>query len=186
MDTSDLTALPESFSAGTTVTYSKTFADYPASEWTLTLYLAGAKVLAIEAVADEDTLDVTIPASATELSAGFAAGVYRWEERVTKDDEVYVVATGSVTIKDNLAEATDGSLQSYLERAVVALRAHVEGRLTAGMQSYSIAGRAVSKIPVSEAVDLLGKFEARLARLRHPDRISRPGVISFVKPGTNQ
>lgn len=184
MTTQTLSALPATFSAGTTLEYTKSFADYPASEWTLTLYLAGVNTLAVEAAADEDAFVVTIAASDT--ISPFEPGFYKYVERVSKDDEVYEVGHGVVTIKDNLAAATDGSSQEWLERAVVTLRAHVEGRLTAGMQSYSIAGRAVAKIPVKEAVDLLTAFEARLARLKNPDRVSRLGLFTFVKPGTNQ
>jgi len=183
--TDELTALPESFAAGTTIKYTKSFASYPADDgWTLTLYLAGATAEHVDAVADGAAFDVTIAATLT--SSPFQPGLYKWSERVSKSGEVYEVAFGVVEIKDNLAEATDGSSQEWLERAIPVLRAHVEGRLTAGMQSYSIAGRAVSKIPVKEAVDLLTLLESRLKRLKHPGRISRPGLVQIVKPGTNQ
>lgn len=161
----ELTSLPESFAAGTTVSYRKSFSDYPASEWTFTLYLAGASILTIEAVADGDDFVVTISASETEQ--GFEAGLYKWAERVSNDsDEVYEVASGRVIIKPNLAQSKEGGDQEWVEVAIVALKSHIQGRLPKGMESYQIAGRAVSKIPIKDAMILLSQLETRLAQLK--------------------
>lgn len=178
----ELSALPESFAAGTTVKYRRRFIDHPADAgWTLTLHLAGASVLAKTAAADGDDFVVTI--AAADTAGAFTPGLYKWVERVSKDGEVYEVAAGTVTVLPNLAEATEGSEQEWVERAIAALKAHIEGRLPAGMESYQIAGRAVSKIPVKEAVALLATFESRLARLKSPDFVTRPVLVSFTGPG---
>ena len=179
----ELSALPESFAAGTTVKYRRRFSDYPAGGgWTLRLHLAGASVLAKTAAADGDDFVLTI--AAEDTAGAFAPGLYKWVERVSNvGGEVYEVASGTVTVLPNLAEATEGSEQEWVERAITALKAHIEGRLPAGMESYQIAGRAVSKIPVKEAVALLATFESRLARLRNPDFVTRPVLVSFTGPG---
>jgi hypothetical protein len=179
----ELSTLPESFAAGTTVRYRKSLSDYPASAgWTLRLHLAGASVLAKAAVADGDEFVVTI--AAADTGPAFGAGLYKWVERVSNaGGEVYEVASGIVTVLSNLAEATEGSEQEWLERAVAALKAHIEGRLPAGMESYQVAGRVVSKMPTKEAVDLLTSFESRLARLANPDFVTRSVLVSFTGPG---
>jgi len=179
----ELTALPESFPAGTTVRYRRRLADYPASAgWTLKLHLAGASVLAKTAAPDGDSFVVTLEAADTE--GGFAPGLYKWVERVTSaTGEVYEIGRGTVTVLPNLAEAAEGSEQEWIERAIAALRAHIEGRLPAGMESYQIAGRAVSKMPIKEAVALLATLESRLARLRNPEFVTRPVLVSFTGPG---
>lgn len=178
----EFSALPESFAAGTTVRYRKRLSDYPASAgWALRLHLAGASVLAKAAVPDGDDFIVTITAADSDA---FAAGLYKWVERVSNaGGEVYEVASGIVTVLPNLAEATEGSEQEWLERAVVALKAHIEGRLPAGMESYQVAGRVVSKMPTKEAVDLLTSFESRLARLANPDFVTRSVLVYFTGPG---
>lgn len=180
---SELSALPESFAAGTTVRYRKRFSDYPAGGgWALKLHLAGASVLSKTAVPDGDDFVLTLAAADTD--AEVAPGLYKWVERVSNPDgEVYEVASGVVTILPNLATAWAGKEQEWLERAIAALKAHIEGRLPAGMESYQIAGRVVSKMPVKEAVDLLTSLEARLARRGNPDLVARPVLVSFTGPG---
>jgi len=125
---------------------------------------------------------VTIEASDTE--GDFAAGLYTWVERVSgAGGEVYEVGRGTVTVLSNLAEATEGSEQEWIERAIAMLRAHIEGRLPAGMESYQIAGRVVAKMPIKEAMSLLASLESRLAGLKNPGSFTRPVLVSFTGPG---
>jgi hypothetical protein len=181
MATTELTALPDSFPAGTTCRFRKAYSDYPASDgWALVFYLAGASVAQIEAEADGDAFVITITPEKT--TGGFLAGHYHWEERVAKDGEVYKVDSGVVTIDADLATAAAGSLQSWLETSITVLKAHIASRLPAGMQMYAIHGRQVSKIPIAEAIGLLRELESELAALAHPDCISRTVKISFTNP----
>jgi len=180
----ELTEIPESFRAGTTVEYTRTLSDYPAGDgWTLTLHLAGVAVTSVEAVADGDSFVVTIPATKT---AALGPGLYSWIERVELVDVVEDAGSGRVKIERDLAKAAAGDEQSWIERAVVVLRAHLEGRLEAGMQSYAIAGRQVAKIPIKEAAELLTMFESRLARLENPDDVGRTILVRFSGTGIDQ
>lgn len=177
-----LTSLPAEFAAGTTVIYRRTFVDYPASAYTMKLYLAGANVLEVDTVADGDVFVVTIPADRTKVD--FAPGHYRWAERV--DDgagNIYEPALGAVKITPNLAEGAEGDHQEWVEKSITALKAHIEGRLETGMESYSIAGRAVSRIPIKEAIGLLNTLESRLARMESPDTPTRPILCRFTGTG---
>ncbi len=175
-----LANLPDQFAAGTTVCYRRRLADFPPSVgWTLRLHLAGASVLAVTAVADGDDFLVTIEATAT-----LAAGLYKWVERISNaDGEVYEVGRGKVTVLADLADASEGCEQEWVERAIAMLRAHIEGRLPAGMESYQIAGRVVAKMPIREAVSLLSSLESRLASLQNSGRFTRPVYVSFTPPG---
>lgn len=178
-----LANLPDQFAAGTTVCYRRRFGDFPASAgWTLRLHLAGASVLAVTAATDGDEFVVTI--AATDTDGDFAPGLYKWVERVTgAGGEVYEVGRGAVTVLPNLAEASAGSEQEWIERAIAMLRAHIEGRLPAGMESYQIAGRVVAKMPIKEAVSLLSSLESRLAGLQNTGSFTRPVLVSFTGPG---
>lgn len=181
----ELNAIPIEFPGGTTVAYRKSFADHPASAgWAMSLFLAGASVLEVPAEADGDAFVTTITASLT--SNPFVAGMYEWSEQVSKDGEVYQVASGKVTITPNLAEAAPGDRQSYLERSIPILEAHLEGRHAAGMDSYVVAGRQVNKIPMKEAQQLLTFYRSELARLSDPSRVTRSVLVSFTGTGANR
>ena len=185
MTTEYLLGLPDSFAAGTTVRYRRTLSDYPAGDgWTLTLFLAGAKVLQSQAVADGDDHLITLTA---DDSRGLAAGVYQWVERVQNiAGDVYEVGAGVLRVKPDLTAATDGSQQEWLERAIAALKLHIEGRMPAAMEQYQIAGRVVSKMPIREAIQVLASLEGRLARIAAPESVTRRVLAHFTPTGFEQ
>lgn len=144
----ELTALPSSFSAGSTVVYRRSLADYPASDsWVLKLYLAGVSVLTKTAVASGADHVVTLAASDTD---DLTSGVYRWVERVSKGGEVYDVAWGTIEVTPDVATATAGELQPWAETALAAIEAKISGRITADQEEFEILGRAVKRIPFEE------------------------------------
>lgn len=179
--------MPAEFAAGTTQVIRKRFTDYPASAaWILTLHLAGAAVRSIAAVADGDDFIITIPASATAHTTGFIAGLYYWQMRVELSGVVHEVESGRVTITPNFAEAKPTEHQAWIERTIVVLRAYIENRTVAGIDTYAIAGRQVSKMSVREASGLLTHYEAQLARLKNPTAPFRSVLVSFTGTGTKQ
>ncbi len=138
---SDLTALPESIVAGTTVEYTLSLPDYPASAgWTLKLYLAGISTLAKDAVASGDDFTVTLIDGDT---GNLAPGVYQFAHRVAMAGKTYQVECGSVTVEPNIGTAADGDLASWEEQALTAVRAAIKGGLSRGMAEFQILGRAV-------------------------------------------
>lgn len=177
--------LPDEFSAGTTVTYRRQLSDYPASTgWTLTLYLAGVKAASAVATASGDDHVITLTAAET---ADLTPGVYKWAERVANAaGEVHDVGSGVVTVAPDLSQAGDGTHQDWLERAIAALKAHIEGRLPAALESYQVAGRVISKMGITEADELLTRLEGRLARIANPDSITRSVLASFTPTGFDE
>lgn len=176
-----VSAIPESFTAGTTLKLRRTHSSYPASDgWTMQFYLAGAQVATVAGVAAGDSFDVTLPAATT---APLPPGMYRWVERVSKAGETYDAATGLVTLNRNLAAAGAGDAQSWEEKAVVVLQASISGTLEDGMSGYQIAGRSVQTIPLEEQMKLLAQLTALIRRRRSGGRIGRQHLINFLPPG---
>lgn len=172
-----LYALPCSIDAGTTVSYTRTFLDYPATSWTLTLYLNGAAVATSKAaVPSGNSFVVTLSATDT---AALAAGTYRYVERVTKAGEAYDVARGEVRVLPNLTGAAAGALLSHAEKTLAIINLAIEGRLTADLESYSVGGRTVNKIPTAELEKLRGKYEAIVYREHNPGKLSRTVYFHF-------
>ncbi len=173
-----LDAMPSSFAAGTTVKLRRSLADFPASAgWTYELFLRGAGALDADGTADGDDFLVTIPATGAGGTAGLAAGTYRWLERLTKAGEVYDGDTGVVAVTIDLGAAAAGDAQTHAERSLALIEAAIEGRIPEGMESYQVAGRAVSKIPIADLVKLRGLYAAQVATDRNGGQLGRVQLV---------
>lgn len=147
-----LTAIPDSFVAGTTVKWTSTFGDYPAPTWSAMLHLAGSTVPAPIAATPSGASHAF--AIAASISSKFGPGTYRYEIRVTSGGETYVAESGVVEVARNIASATAGSELSRAQAWLPILDAAIEGRLGADVQDYMIAGRMVKKIPIAELLQI--------------------------------
>lgn len=173
-----LTEMPDSFAAGTTVTYRRTVAAYPAGGvWNLTVYLSGVSTLAKVAGQDGEEYVVTLTAAET---ATLGAGKYQWVERVVKSPEVFEVASGTVVVEPNIATAAAGSMQTWEEKTLVVVEAALTGKLTADMESYSIHGRTVNKIPTRELMQIRAELKRAVNAQRNPGKLGPTVLAQFV------
>ncbi len=177
----ELTALPDRFSAGTTVVYRRSLADFPASSGcTLALYLAGPASAHFDGVADGDDFVVTLAADKTD---DLPAGIYRWEERAAiAGGTPERVAGGVVTVEPDLATASGATLQDPDEIELAAVRARISEITTSGIQSYGLDGAQVMAPELRSLHAREAELRRRLARKRGapvltpiPMRISRLG-----------
>lgn len=173
------TAPPDVIVPGTTVKWTSSFSDYPASAgWTLKVYLAGLSQFAggngIAGSASGNDFAFTLSTTDTNL----LAGGYRWQLIATKSGETYLAASGVLTVLEGVAGAAAGS-GSFLEEQLVVVEAAINKRLTADMESYQIAGRAVVKIPMNDLFRLRAEIKAALYRERNPGRIGPSSRIAF-------
>lgn len=177
----ELTALPDSFAAGTTTVYRRSFADYPASDgWTLKLHLRGKSALDVTATPDGDDFILTLTATATGV---LVAGGYTWSEQVTRGSgaglEAHDPATGCVWITPNLVTAAAGDLQAELENRLVAVQAEIRIRMTADVERYQVGSRLFEKTPILELLRIEKECVRGLARLRHPGPFAGKILASF-------
>lgn len=177
-----LTEMPDEFVSGTTVKYTTTYADYRANDgWSMVLYVAGVgRITPITATASGASFAVTLTSS---ITAGLDAGTYQWTERVTKAGESYDAASGTVGVLANIATAIAGDLQSWEEKALVVVEAALLGRLTADQQAFSIAGRAVTKIPVAELLSIRTSLRSAIRSQRTPGKFGTSVDFNFSRPG---
>lgn len=180
---SDLTALPSTISAGTTIGYRRTLSDYPASAgWTLKLYLSGPSNLIVTATAAGDDFDVAItPAQ----SASLKPGTYTFIERVSKAGASYDPTRSQVVVLADVATAGPGTMQSWEERTLEVVELALSGSLESGIQSYQIHGRAVSRIEAGELLKIRQQLKSAIAS-RKSGKISRPILIRFTTPGVDR
>jgi len=145
---------------------------YPASLWTLNYYfLKPDKQIVITAVADGNNYKVEV---AKTITKEYPPGVYSWVAKVSKDSEEYTVDTGTMEILPDLVTATTGyDTRSQIKKTLDAIEATLEGRATKDQQSYSIAGRTLSKIPISELVMLRDKYKIEYEKEMKAERIRK-------------
>jgi hypothetical protein len=165
----ELSALPDCFAAGTTVSYRRSLSEYPATAgWELRLYLAGVSVLSELAAADGADHVVTLTAAET---APLGAGTYTWEERVSQGSEVHTVASGTVVVEPDIATATAGDLQSWEEKTLVIVEAALSDTLATADESYQIHGRAVSKYDKRELLKIRDSLLVRIQRRKRGGKL---------------
>lgn len=62
-------------------------------------------------------------------------------------------------------------MASHAKTMLDAIEAVLEGRITSDVEQYSIGGRQITKIPISELSVLRSKYKAEVAREEEADRL---------------
>lgn len=138
---------------------------------------------------DEATISITAGESGTDYvvevasatTDDYQSGTYSWTAFITRssDSERIRVDRGTWLLRPDTADdATDP--RSFSQRVLDAIRATIEGRATQAHSSYSIEGRAVTRMTPEELERWRGIYEHRVAAERNTERM-RAG-----KPGTNR
>jgi hypothetical protein len=174
------TCEPTEIIAGDTVAWTKTLGNYPAADWTLKYRLIGASVDSeITATEDGETFEVTIPASTlAAVVTDTDVRMIGWVEN-SDETERYTVYDDYVRVRPNVATATATNLKTHAVRTLEVIEAAIEDRLTADMQSYSIDGRAVTKIPALELMQLRGIYRAKVWREQNEGESHPTHAIEF-------
>lgn len=172
-------SFPSYFNAGTTLKVDRFFTDYPASDWTYTWYLVGASVLSVQATSDTNGVDFHLVVSA-EQTATLTPGAYKFVGRLTASDgEVVDVENGRIMVNPDPALLQPGDAVSNEEKTLAVIEAAIAGRLTKDMESYSIGGRSVTRIPIKDLLQLRGTYRSLVWRQRNPGMLTVPVDVNF-------
>ena len=132
--------------------------DYPNDSYTLKyalrLQASTATELEINASASGDDYLVSVASSAT---ATYTAGDYTYQCYIIRnsDSARITIRTGTLKVVAN-RDASTADPRTNAKIFLDAIQAVIEGRATRDQESYSIAGRSLSRTPLEE----LHKFEA--------------------------
>jgi len=96
---------------------------------------------------------------ASSDTANLSAGKFKATEIITYTWGRESLEVGTLDLLPNPEQDPD---KGFNQRMVNLLRAHLEGRAPDGIESHTIGGVPINKIPLSEAHGLLVKYEARL------------------------
>ena len=160
-------------------------ADYPQSEgWSLKYELVGASTLSVVPVfqTSGDDVDTWLTVLTLADTKGLTPGTYQLIGRMvgsgdyTGREDPY--SRHDLQVLQDPRTAYDGEFQTHEERALVVIEAAIEGRLTKDMESYSIGGRSITKIPIRELIGLRAKYRASINSQRY-GTIGRPVEVRF-------
>lgn len=186
-------AVPSALRAGDTWKWKVSNGDFPASDgWVLAYELrcrsaaranfsAGTAISGAEITADGNSFAVVVAAADT---ARLSDGAWEWVAFATLGAERYQFGSGRFTVLPNLAEADERAVQSHAERTLSVIEAALEGRLTEDMESYQIAGRAVTRIPINDLFALRSKYLTIVSQERR-GTLARTVAVTFVKEGAS-
>lgn len=134
--------------------------------------IANAVITAFEGTSLGGTFTVANGAAVSEIHAATAAGAP--EVFDIRGDELVI------NVEPDAATSPAGTFQTFEEKTLAVILAAIGGRLTADMQSYTIAGRSVMKIPIDELMQLRGKFAAAVWRQQNPGQLGVPYKVDFT------
>jgi hypothetical protein len=180
-----VTTLPAQITAGDTLTFTQTLADYPANNgWVLHYRLINAlgKFDITSSASGSDHL-ISVLAATT---AGYTAGTYDWQAYVDGvSSQRFTIGTGRVVIMPNLAGQSAGfDNRSTARKALDSINAWLANRDLA-VAEYQIAGRSMKYIPITELLSLRSKLqfevkgEDKAAAMMRGESISNKLLVRF-------
>lgn len=172
---------PSGFAAGETVRWTKSVPDYSSADgWNLIYSFRGpTEITDVIATASGSEFSITLSAQAT---ASLKAGTYRWGAYATKGSgsslERYPVASGVMSV--SLTLVGGDVYESHAAKTLRVIECAIEGRLTKDMESYSINGRAINKIPISKLYSLRAMYQTAVWRERNPGKAFPTKKVRFA------
>jgi hypothetical protein len=150
------TTEPQQLTAGDSIAWKISLADYPASAGWYLKYtlLSSAGKISIQSSADGDDHLVSVPAA---TSSAWVAGSYTMQRMVTNDTDRCTLDTRTVQILADLSAATGATdTRTQARRALDAINAVLEGRASRSDAEYEVtSGGATRKLKSLTAEQLL-------------------------------
>jgi hypothetical protein len=167
----NLTAIPDEFRAGDTIKWTQNLTNYQPDAWTLKYVFVkdGDQVIVTGTDNGDSSHLLTI-----NLASAFESGTYKWSSYVTDEVDRHTIEDGRVEVLVNYETATSGyDDRSHIKKTLDALEAIIEGRASRDQESYSIAGRSLSRMPVPDLIQWRDKYKAYHAQEIKAERIKR-------------
>ena len=128
---------------------------------------------------------MTIAAATT---AAYASGIYDFIGWVIKGTEKYEVFNSMIEVLPNPTNTSAYDPRTHARRVLDLIEAAMEGRIPNGMESYTIGGRSINKIPLNQLRELYEKYaqdvrqEVQAERLANGRRSGKNIGVRFGNP----
>ena len=154
--------IPTAISAGVTFDVELECPSYSAPAWSAALYLRGASAITLAAL-DNAASSHRFYAGATE-TGGWKPGVYTYAVRISNDEQVVEIETGTVQILSDIASLpVDHDARSQNRKILDAITAVLERRATQDQEKYRINNRELWRTPIPELLTLKKHYAALVA-----------------------
>jgi hypothetical protein len=139
--------------------------DYPSSDYTLrySARLQGSGGTETEITGGTDHL-VQIQSSTTSI---YTPGTYSWQGYIVRnsDSERVLVSQGTWNVHPNRDVSTEDP-RSHAEIMLKKIESVLEGRADSDVDSYSIAGRSLTKLKPKELIDWRNYYRSEVSKIR--------------------
>ena len=168
-------AFPEKLRAGSTLKVEVGYSDFPAPDWVATLILVRTNNKQT-VVATANGSDHRFLASAA-TTAGWETGQFTWVVEVTGTvdsvSETHVAAQGTMEVLVDFAAGGNYDARTTAKKTLEAIEAVIENRGSQDQLSYSIAGRSLSKMPITDLLMFRDRYKAMVNLEERQERRNR-------------
>jgi len=154
-------SIPSTAYLGDTLTWRETFATGSTGKGFLR-HIESGDVVAVDAVVNGASWNLDIAGSLTD---GMPSGNYSASVVIDLGATRETRLIGSIVMRPPVSRPVE---ESHARRMVKMLEAHLEGRISddegRGIESYTIGGVPITKIPIPQAKELLAMYRVDLKR----------------------
>jgi len=168
---------PEELIAGDRVAWKRADlnADYSNALYTLSyrLRLEGDGNTGYTITASASGTDYIVEVASTTTNT-YVPGRYRWQAYITRnsDSARITLESGSLEVVPNRNVST-ADPRSHAKIVLDAIEAVLESRATKDQMSYTIAGRSLSRMPITDLLTFRDKYKAEYQRELDAERIRK-------------
>jgi hypothetical protein len=97
-------------------------------------------------------------------TSAFGAGFYSYAVIASNGIDEYTVENGSFDVELRADLNFDSDLRSHARKVLDAINAVIENRATVDQQSYSIAGRSLTRMSLDDLLKFKNVYQAQVAK----------------------
>ena len=158
--------IPDTLYIGSTWAFEENVDEFSADDgWKLEYILTNAsKNIKLESNSESSGNTFVFKIAGTTTS-GYTTGDYSVAIFAVNGDDRRFISTGcAVTIRPNIAEGDADDSRSHIQKVLDSIEAVLEGKAASDVQSYSIAGRSISRYSIAELVKWRSTYKSMLAQ----------------------
>jgi hypothetical protein len=173
---------PVALAAGTTWTWSQSWADFPPGDgWSVTYYAAGPSSFSVTTT--PRTSDYLALKAATD-TAILLPGVYFWEARASLSGAVYVAGTGTFAVSASTNVEAESDQRTHAQIMLARVEAELEARILgtgSAHESYGNGDQSITKLSIEALKALRTTYSLEVQRQANGGQLPSYEV-SFVRP----